>query len=588
MSCRRILRSASLAGAIMVVGLFARQVMAEDPPKLSYAFQKGHEYLYNVKVEADLPDEDLTAEGVYTYKITDAADSQFTLQASGRLVEKHKVKPGVGMQRGRMGPRRPPMPPHHFGPPRGFPGFGQPARPAGTTIGRQGNLIIEGRLNALPFLLGYAEMLIIEPFPAEAKAAWDTQTGLGVIERNQSSWHHIGPFSETEVAHGATERIDFSVLESTADLARISKKYALHTAPDANDSTQIDMTGNGEFAFDRKEGAIKSQTMKYEIHASIKNVNLTIPFTLNFRLLSEAEAAEYKKKSADDAAAAAEAARPKPLEASEKAQLLTDLKSGDRLRIMTAALRLSKGIRDDQPQVVSRALCRAMKANEWAKPMIMQALKIWAAPDAEATIVAAAKDPSSVISGPAVEALANFKSQAAAEAAGAALANQTTCRNAAIALKAMGSIAEPYVIPKVGSHDVLVRREALGVLAAIGGKKSLQALNAELPNAAWHEKDEIQKAIGAIEGRLEAGADDASAGGATTAAPAGGSSEPPTRTWHDVTGTYQIEATLVSSGDGKVTLKRTDGKEVTLPLAKLSAEDRAFVEKHAKPANPFE
>jgi len=55
-----------------------------------------------------------------------------------------------------------------------------------------------------------------------------------------------------------------------------------------------------------------------------------------------------------------------------------------------------------------------------------------------------------------------------------------------------------------------------------------------------------------------------------------------------VTGTYKIEATLVSFADGKVTLKRTDGKEVTLPLAKLSAEDRAFVEKQAKPPNPFE
>ena len=134
-------------------------------------------------------------------------------------------------------------------------------------------------MNPLPFLLGYAEMLIIEPFPAEAKAAWDTQTGLGVIERSQPSWHHIGPFSETEVAHGATERIDFNVLGTTPDTARISKRYSLHTAAEASGATQIDMSGNGDFEFDRKEGAIKSQTMKYEIRLSVKNVNLTIPFT---------------------------------------------------------------------------------------------------------------------------------------------------------------------------------------------------------------------------------------------------------------------------------------------------------------------
>ena len=231
-------------------------------------------------------------------------------------------------------------------------------------------------------------------------------------------------------------------------------------------------------------------------------------------------------------------------------------------------------------------------SDEWTKPKVMEALKIWATPDAEATIVAAAKDRNVFVSGPAVDALGSFKSQAAAEAASAALADQLKRRNAASALKAMGPVAEPYVIPYASSQDVFVRGDALKVLAAIGGKKSLLALKAELPRAAWNEKDELQRTIGAIEVRLEAGPDDASAaspaGGEAPASSASDSSEPPARTWHDATGTYKIEATLVSSGDGKVTLKRTDGKEVTLPLAKLSAEDRAFVEKRAKPANPFE
>ena len=139
-------------------------------------------------------------------------------------------------QAGRDQSRRPPQAAPSAAPIRpaeSVPAFRAAGRPAGTTIGRQGNLIIEGNLTAVPFLLGYAEMLFIEPFPKEAKAAWDTQTGLGVIERNQSSWHHIGPFSQTEVAHGATERIDFRVLETKPDSVRIGKNYALHTAPDA-------------------------------------------------------------------------------------------------------------------------------------------------------------------------------------------------------------------------------------------------------------------------------------------------------------------------------------------------------------------
>ncbi|MGO9114369.1 MAG: SHD1 domain-containing protein [Thermoguttaceae bacterium] len=594
MSCRRILRSASLVGVVVACGFFARQVMAEDPPKLSYGFQKDREYLYNVKIVADLPDEELTREGVYTCKITDAADSQFTLQASGNLAEHVKRKPGAAGSFGRS--PFPPIPPHRFGPPGRFPRFGEPVRPAGTTIGRQGNLIIEGKLTPLPFLLGYAEMLFVEPFPKEAKAAWDTQTGLGVIERNQSSWHHIGPFSETEVAHGATERIDFSVQETTPETARITKKYALHTAPEAGAAMQIDMTGNGEFEFDRKEGVIKSQTMKYDIRLAQKNVTITVPFTFDFRLLSDSEAAAYKKKIADAAVAAAEAAKPRPLAGGatgERAQLLKDLQSGDARRIQAAAQRLSKSIRDDNPEAVSRALCRAMKvSDQWTQPTILQALKIWATADAEKTIIAAAKNSSPFLNGPAIEALVNFKSEAAAEVAGAALADLQTRHNAAVALKAMGPIAEPYVIPFANSHDVFVRKEAWNVLAAIGGKQSLGVLKGELANAAWHEKDELQKIIGTIESRLEAGADDvADTSPATTKTPAASetdSAESKTRTWHDATGTFTVEATLVRSANGKVTLKRTDGKEVTLPVSKLSAEDRAFVEKQPKPVNPFE
>ncbi len=596
MSCRRIVRGLGLIGAIAVLGLWVWQAVADEPPKLSYGFQKGREYTYTVKIVADFPDEELTEDGVYTCKISDAAESQFTLQVFGSLGKQVKAKPGIIGSRGHS--PFPPFPPH-FGPP-GFPGFGQPSRPAGTTIGRQGNLIIEGRLNSLPLLLGYAEMLFIEPLPAEAKAAWNTQTGLGVIERNRSSWHHIGPFSETEVAHGATEHIAFSVLDTKPESVRISKKYTLHTAPEANGALRIDMTGSGEFEFDRNEGLIKSQTMKYEVRVSERNVNVAIPFTLDFRLFSAAEAAAYKKKMEEAAAAAAEAARPKPLGEKvpgERTQLLKDLDSGDPQLIKAAAQRLSKSVRDDKPEAISQALCRAMKVVDgWTQPDVMQALKIWAAADAEKTVLAAAKESNVFVSGPAIEALRHFQSVAAAEVAAAALTNLGNRHGAAEALKAMGPIAEPYVIPFADSHDVFVRGEAWNILSVIGGKKSLQVMQAQLAKAAWHEKDALQKVIKAIEARVQSGAEETTVSGpaasrAEVAAPAASetaTAEPKPRTWHDATGTYQVEATFVRFADGKVTLRRTNGKEVTMPLAKLSAEDRDYVQKQPKPANPFE
>jgi len=52
------------------------------------------------------------------------------------------------------------------------------------------------------------------------------------------------------------------------------------------------------------------------------------------------------------------------------------------------------------------------------------------------------------------------------------------------------------------------------------------------------------------------------------------------RTWTDVQG-RKIEADLVSSTDTDVTLKLASGKDATLPLSKLSAEDQTFIKESA-------
>ena len=207
----------------------------------------------------------------------------------------------------------------------------------------------------------------------------------------------------------------------------------------------------------------------------------------------------------------------------------------------------------------------------------MQALKVWATADAEETVVAAAREQSPFVSRPAIEALAHFKSEDAAEAAAAALPDLGKRAGASAALKAMGRIAEPYVIPLAGNSELFTRHEAWSILAAIGGKKSVKALKAELARAQWHEKDQLQKTIGTIESRIRSGANAAAAEPVPKAAAK--SAAPKPRKWHDVTGTFSVEATFVDSADGKVTLKRANGRVLTVLLEKLSDEDQAYVEK---------
>ncbi len=49
------------------------------------------------------------------------------------------------------------------------------------------------------------------------------------------------------------------------------------------------------------------------------------------------------------------------------------------------------------------------------------------------------------------------------------------------------------------------------------------------------------------------------------------------RTWSDSTGKFKVEAELVSAQDGKVQLRKVDGKEITVPLKRLTEADQAFV-----------
>lgn len=51
------------------------------------------------------------------------------------------------------------------------------------------------------------------------------------------------------------------------------------------------------------------------------------------------------------------------------------------------------------------------------------------------------------------------------------------------------------------------------------------------------------------------------------------------RVWTDATGRFTIEATLIQANATTVTLKKKSGEEITLPVAKLSQPDQAFLKR---------
>jgi beta-lactamase regulating signal transducer with metallopeptidase domain len=585
----------------------------QQAEKLRYGCKKGDKYCYTVKIAATMPDEERTHQGTLTYDVLSATDDQFTLKSYGNLHMSSKPKPdasgGFGGPRipgppGMFGPPRIPMPPAFFGP------GAQPIRPEETTFDRQGKIIRHGENPFLPLLLGRQTELVVEQLADDARTAWTVEHDLGVIEHNEAAGPpFFSPFRRagTETNRGAKERIDYAVVGQDQDAVRISRKYSLKTAPEQG-ITHIDMSGDGEITFDRKLGVIKSERMKYDVRINEQNVVVTIPFTMECKLLSDAEAAELKKKQEEQLAklkermaAAEEANKPKSLARGEKQVLLARLRSHDEQVIQKAAKRLSKAIPDDDnPSEFSRPLCAAYKnKNEWTQAEVMAALRVWAGPDAEKTVIEASRHSSFMVRGHAIPALGKFKTVAAAEAA-AAQASQNRGEVEA-AMKAMGRVAEPAAITLLENADFWIRGTAANILAEIGGKKGLAALAKEArlhPN----QVHQVETAIVAIEKRLaESGSaadaepkDDQSAAAKTDKEEkADGSVDAALHTWRAAAGGYTVQAAFVELSGGKVTLKKADGRTVKVPLEKLSKADQDYAKQQAeaaknKPEDPFQ
>lgn len=571
--CRgRAARLVGLAGAVLILGLSVSSAVAQNPPKLRYGYQKGQEYGYDVKITADLPEEEQTREGVLTYSVTSATEEQFVLRCTGGLALKTKPKtntrsfgpPGFGWGFRRMGPS------FRFG------------QPEGVTLSRTGTVIVEGAGEHLPLLLGPEEVLVVEPLADAPQANWHKETEMRVVENSGSGRAFFrGAMGQTKT--GAKEQIDFTVLEQKGDTIRISKKYSLQTAEDKG-VRYIDMSGTGELEFDAKRGVITSLSMSYKILVNGDNITMTVPVTLRCRMLNEAEMAERKKKLEAEAAARAEAERPKPFEPGERQRLLAELRAAEANQVKAAAQRLAKTIPDDKPSEISAALARTLKrqADPWVQVEIIKAAKVWPGSELEKPLVEAAKSQSFFVRDAAIDALGQLKTPAAAAAVAAQLPKSRHV--AGVALRAMGPVAESAVLPYLNDRDFWIRTEAYGILGEIGGKKSLQAMNKKAPEIEMMERHAFDKAIAAI--RIRAADDEEDTPAAD--APAAPTANSEWRTWRDATGTFEVEARFVSYQDEKVMLQRKDGRKITLPCEKLSDEDQAFVKKQPQPVNPFE
>jgi len=272
---RRMIFPLSTAMAII---LAAGNISAaeENAPLLRYGFAAGKQYAFEVKIQAEFENYDEIREGVLTYAVSSAKDKQFVLKPSGVLPVHIKPHPDEDAT-ARGFPPIPPIP--------STPAIMGLRGPEGIKFNRQGEKIVSRELTSLPYLLGDMELLVIEEYPAEAKSSWGKQNELHVVERDFNGPFPLFVFA-TRFDRGthttAKEQTDYAVVKSENDTVEISKKYSLRSIPEADKPSRFEMTGEGQFTFDLKEGVIRSLTMKYECQVNEKNVIRKVPITLTY------------------------------------------------------------------------------------------------------------------------------------------------------------------------------------------------------------------------------------------------------------------------------------------------------------------
>jgi len=256
----------------------------------------------------------------------------------------------------------------------------------------------------------------------------------------------------------AKETTRYAIVESTPERVVLEKQYTLETEEQADGKPVVAQRGEGRLTL--ASGVPEALEMKYTLELRSGQVTVTLPATVSARRLEEEEAKrlaaerEAKLQQAMEAHRARMAARQEaqgqPLEAADLDELLAKLKAGD-----SDAAAISEHLSQANP-LQKRTIIRALGQR----------------PGKEAAEAVAGQMGTGGLTGPAGE-----------------------------ALRTMGEVAEPAVIPLLEHKDWPVRMEAAKTLATIGTEKSVAPLEKLRATSRGGVNQEVVKALSAIAAR---------------------------------------------------------------------------------------
>lgn len=563
-------------GTILVfwpAGAFAQQAGL-----LRYRGEQGQTYAYDVKITADTDDAIEDYKGVIAYTFHSVTADQLKVSYRGGLNKTQKPKPssnaGGFPPFGPFGPRfGPPMP---FGPFGGNPFRGLVQTTNELTLTPQGRIQNMKGDSQLPFLLGNLSLLVFEPLPDAAQASWTVNLGVAITDEGGQGDHPFfgprgrfgpfGPFGDNrpEERTAASEVLTFATERVAGDSVVLKRTYRLNSPVTDKNEESFTIDGSGTWTFDRKRGISESLDFKQNLAVRKGNSSTTIPLSISYRLLSSQEwekieqerlAAEKKaREELERKTAEKKAAAESPIEGDQRREVLAALNSGNVPKLESTLKMLSEKTERDDAEIAGAVepLLRHPVASVREKAQAAFA-RFSPSYKRKYELNRAYNDRNAVEPGPPV------------------LDDTPLPPGLIVASLWHGQWRAAKVIQVLDDGQVEIQFQKW----PWKDKRSRADIRLAPPEVDQPDVDPsmVPKATPAT-----------STGAVATAGTA-------YRTWTDDSGTFSIEAKYVGDQGQSVRLLRKDGKEVQVPLSRLSEADRNFVEQQRrapKPTNPFE
>lgn len=477
---------------------------ASSAPKLQYGWKAGETYVYGVHIVVDGPKAAVELDGSSIYKVKDANGSQAILAHRGWLTARAKPKKGFTLNGSPVTP------------PNGAP-------TTELTVDATGNVVDE-KGDAHSLIIGDLASLLIEPFPDQPESSWEETKDLAIVERppgeapgqSGSSVRFGRPslrdrrsltpsrpgirnrpgirdrpsirgrggvrrnaFSpqappagqDGPTSHPAHERTTYSLMPVQGTIQPINKTYELATETTVRGAPHFEMTGNGTFSFDTKEGIPVGLEFAVTLVENDENSSVRLTVTTTCKLLSGPERELALRFPVLPPTAL------NPLDKPGLSKALVDLRSGDGGRLANAVQVLYQAApAAERRSEVARALEKLLDQPNTPRSEIIRTLGVWGDKDSVPFLIAHLERKDFGSRGELAEALGRLGPDE--RTAGAGIALMPIDGNAAnLLLRALGSSAETALVDAMNNNtNAAIRTAACQMLRELGTERSVPAL----------------------------------------------------------------------------------------------------------------